>query len=420
MSLFFNTAAEKITGYARREVLGRFCAELFARETECEADVLRSVIFSGSVQRGRKGWISTKMGEQVPISTTYMALKNAAGKIIGGIATFNDMTLARQLDRVMLDRYAYKDMIGKDPKMRKIFDLVAVVSKTDATILIEGDTGTGKDLIAKVIHDSSARSKKPFVKVNCAALPHNLLESELFGFLKGAFTGAHQNRRGRFQEADGGTIFLDEIGDLSIGLQAKLLRVIEDKEFYRLGDSKTVRVDVRILSATNRDLEAMTKTGRFRQDLLYRLNVFRIKLPPLRERPEDLPLLIRHITRRLFAARGAPAPDISNNAMRMLLAHDYPGNVRELENILQHAMIISPGNVLNASHLPASFVAKAAASLTMENPPKPVRSREAERVYLIDMLKKNNWNRTQTAKALNIHRATLWRRMRALNIEPDA
>jgi transcriptional regulator with PAS, ATPase and Fis domain len=344
-----------------------------------------------------------------------MALKNAGGKTIGGIATFNDLTLAHQLDRVMLDRYAYKDMIGKDPKMKKIFDLVAVVSKTDATILIEGETGTGKDLIAKVIHDSSARKKMPFVKVNCAALPDNLLESELFGFMKGAFTGAHQNRRGRFQEADGGTIFLDEIGDLPIGLQAKLLRVIEDKEFYRLGDSRTVKVDVRILSATNRDLKAMTKTGRFREDLLYRLNVFRITLPPLRERPEDLPLLIRHITRRLSAAKGDSAPEISNNAMRMLLAHDYPGNVRELENILQHAMIISPGNRLRASHLPAAF----------HNPPffrhkgkgiPTEKSMEKEKSHLLAVLEKNNWNRTRTARELKIHRATLWRKMRFLGI----
>ncbi len=305
-------------------------------------------------------------------------------------------------------------MIGKSPAMQKIFEMVNVVAGTDATILIEGSTGTGKDLLAKVIHSASRRSDKPFVKVNCAAIPDNLLESEMFGYVKGAFTGAERDKTGRFQEADGGTIFLDEIGDLPLPLQAKLLRVLEDKEFYRLGSRHTIKVNVRIISASNRNLENLVAKRLFREDLYYRLNVFRIELPELKDRRVDLPILIGHILRRLCATRGIPIPDVSERVMEILLNYHYPGNVRELENILEHALIICQEETVQPRHLPEylhapHFARKPAPTGSLKNLDV---SDKQERDKIIFTLQQYNWHRSETARALKMDRTTLWRKIK--------
>ena len=324
-----------------------------------------------------------------------------------------------QLKQAMKDRYTFHDMIGKSPKMQHIFEMVNVVAGTDATILIEGATGTGKDLLAKVIHSASRRSDKPFVKVNCAAIPDNLIESEIFGYVKGAFTGAEKDKIGRFQEADGGTIFLDEISELPLALQAKLLRVLEDKEFYRLGSRHTIKVNVRIVSASNRNLEKLVENGLFREDLYYRLNVFRIELPELKNRTIDLPILIGHILRRLCAARGIRPPEVSEKVMEVLLNYNYRGNVRELENILEHALIICQEENLQLKHLPEYLqIRYATGKFTQMNRRKRKNiDDEAERDNIISMLQRHNWNRTQTAKVLGIDRTTLWRKIKKYGIE---
>ncbi len=280
--------------------------------------------------------------------------------------------------------------------MQRIFDMIPVVANSDATILIEGATGTGKDLLAKVIHSSGNRSKQPMVKTNCAAIPDSLLESELFGYLKGAFTGADRDKPGRFKMADGGTIFLDEIGDLPLSLQAKLLRVIEDKEFYPLGGRSTITVDVRIVSATNRDLKKLVAEGLFRKDLFYRLNVVNIDIPPLSSRRDDLPLLIPHIARKLYAAREKPPPSISEDAMEVLLNHDYPGNVRELENILEHALLICRGQTVTAEHLPVSLQDR------RPDDPRflpPTEHSRTERDRIVRVLRGNDGHRGRTGLA---------------------
>ncbi|MDY6974068.1 MAG: sigma 54-interacting transcriptional regulator, partial [Thermodesulfobacteriota bacterium] len=300
---FFNKEAERISGYNRKDLLGKHCTAIFEENAICDFYRLKESIEDGLKRSSHHGKMSTKNGELLPIRANYIALRNEKGTIVGGLATFRDLTLVHQLNQVISDRYSFQDMVGKAPAMQKLFETVSTVAETDVTLLIEGATGTGKDMLAKIIHSSSKRSLKPFVKVNCAALPDNLLESEMFGYVKGAFTGADRDKPGRFTEANGGTIFLDEIGDIPLSLQAKLLRVLEDKEFYPLGSRRLENVDVRIISATNRKLEKLVRKRLFRKDLYYRLNVFRIELPALKERRIDLPLLIHHILRRLCAAK---------------------------------------------------------------------------------------------------------------------
>jgi PAS domain S-box-containing protein len=411
---FFNTEAEKISGYNRREILGEPCTEIFEDEDAQEVCLLKDTIADGLSRSSRQGKMMTQHGVMIPIRANYMALRNEKGMVVGGLATFHDLTLVHQLKQAMRNHYTFYDMIGRSPTMKKIFEMVNVVAGTDATILIEGATGTGKDLLAKVIHSASRRSDKPFVQVNCAAIPDNLLESEIFGYVQGAFTGAERDKIGRFQEADGGTIFLDEIGDLPMPLQAKLLRVLEDREFYRLGSRHTIKVDVRIISASNRNLEKLVAKGLFREDLYYRLNVFRIKLPELRNRRVDLPILIGHILRRLGAARGIRPVEVSEKVMEILLNYDYPGNVRELENILEHALIICQEDTIQHTHLPeylqARPIAGKAISAVSAEPAFPPENQE--RAELVAALQQFSWHRQKTAGALGVDRTTLWRKMK--------
>jgi PAS domain S-box-containing protein len=415
---FFNTEAEKITGYNRRDILGEPCVTIFEGEEAQEVCLLKDTIVDGIDRSSRQGQMITHDGVTIPIRANYLALRNEKGAVVGGLATFHDLTLVQQLKQAMRDRYTFHDMIGRSPVIQKIFEMINVVAATDATILIEGATGTGKDLLAKVIHSASQRVDKPFVKVNCAAIPDNLLESEMFGYVKGAFTGAERDKTGRFQEADGGTIFLDEIGDLPLALQAKLLRVLEDKEFYRLGSRHTVNVNVRIISASNRNLENLVAKHLFREDLYYRLNLFQIELPELKDRKVDLPILIGHILRRLSAANGSRLPEVSEKVMEILLNYHYPGNVRELENILEHALIICQGDTIQLRHLPEYLQSRPAAKMHVAPAearlPDGLANREREKV--IAMLQQHNWHRSKTARALGMDRTTLWRKIKKYGI----
>jgi PAS domain S-box-containing protein len=419
---FFNTAAEIISGYKRRQVLGRPCSVIFGDNETKDPTLLKEAMTLGESRTNSDSIIITQDGETIPIRADYIPLHSDQGKIVGGLATIQDLTLAHQFNQVVSNRYSFHSMIGKEPSMQKIFKKVEVVAKSTATVLLEGATGTGKDFLASVIHSASNRAEKPLVKVNCAALPDNLLESELFGYVKGAFTGADRDKIGRFQEADEGTIFLDEIGDLPLPLQAKLLRVLEDKEFYPLGARHTVKVDVRIISATNWGLEKLVEKRQFREDLYYRLNVIQIELPSLKERRADIPLLIRHIIRKLCTARADRSCEISKSALKILLDYDYPGNVRELQNILEHALIVCQDNIIEPEHLPASLHSQ----IPMTNEEKVQNCQEGdmqrqannshEREQLLKLLQKNNWHRANTARALGIDRSTLWRKMKSLGI----
>ncbi len=413
---FFNATAERITGYARGELLGQSCRQFLGRAL-CDA-LKRSAVADAADRPSIDTEIASKSGRPIPVRAKHIPIKNEEGTVVGGMTTLSDLTLQRQLDRVVKDRYTCSDMVSKHPDIQRVFEAIPVVAASDVTVLIEGPTGTGKDLLAKIIHNASPRAHRKMIKVNCASLPNNLLESEMFGYVKGAFTGAERDKPGRFQLAHRGTLFLDEIGDLPLPLQAKLLRVIEDKEFYPLGSRQTTEVDVRILSATNQNLMGMVEAKTFREDLYYRLNVMRLYIPPLRERRCDIPLLIDHILQRLCLAREGPPRGISEEAMEVLLTYDYPGNVREMENILEHALIICQSEVIEKKHLPPHLfdrhgrkiqAAAAAASLDPD-------SRE-ERERILSMLTKQRWNRGQTAQALHMDRSTLWRKMKRYGID---
>jgi len=413
---FFNRAAETVTGYDRQQVLGQSCAIFFSGEDAPDLRLLKESIASGEARSSRRGCMVDRDGVTIPIRVNYIALRNEKDVTVGGLATFHDMTLAHQLNRAISNRYTFHDMIGKEPAMRKIFEMVSVVAPSEATVLIEGATGTGKDLLAKVIHSASPRGANPLVKVNCAAIPENLIESEVFGYVKGAFTGADRDKPGRFSEAQGGTIFLDEIGDLPLSLQAKLLRVLEDKEFYPLGSRHTRKVDVRIVSATNRQLRSLVDQGLFREDLFYRLNVMRIELPPLKARRGDLPLLIRHIVRNLCAARGLGPPVISEETMQILLNYDYPGNVRELENILEHALIICRQQMIRPEHLP-DYVRYDQESVVKKVPSSvPEKGLDREHRRILSALEKAGGHRQKAARLLGMERTTLWRKMKKYGI----
>jgi PAS domain S-box-containing protein len=414
---FFNNRAETITGFNRGDVLGKPCSLIFGKTASHDMLLFNETIADAQARSSTAGEIQTREGQAIPMRANYMALKNEDGRIVGGLATISDLSLKYQFNSEIKGRYTFYDMVGKDPAIQKIFEIVPVVASSDATILIEGPTGTGKDVLAKVIHNASTRSKKPLVKVNCAALPDNLLESEMFGYVKGAFTGAETDKPGRFQEADGGSIFLDEIGDLPLSLQAKLLRVLEDKEFYPLGSRKTTKVDVRIISATNQNLAQLVAEKRFREDLFYRLNVMRLDLPPLKNRRGDIPLLISHILKRLCATRDTMVEKFSNDAMEVLLNYDYPGSVRELENIIEHALIVCQEKIIERNHLPLSLQDGIASPLPEEEKRPFDREIEfSEKTLILDTLRKYNWNKGKTAAALDINRSTLWRKMKKYNI----
>jgi len=411
---FFNRGAEKISGFGRMNLLGKDCTTLFAGKGKKSCGVLKQVLTTKLPATSIRGDLISFQGETIPVSGDYIPLLNDHGVIIGALAAFQDMTLALQLDQAIKGKYRFHHMIGKDPLMQRIFDMVRVVAKTESTLLIEGATGTGKDLLAKIIHSESNRSEKPFIKVNCAAIPENLLESEIFGYVRGAFTGADRDKPGRFSDAHTGTIFLDEIGDLPLSLQAKLLRVVEDREFYPLGSRKTIRVDVRIISATNRKLESLVAKKLFRQDLFYRLNVLRIELPPLSERRGDLPLLIRHLMRKQALLMKKPIPDISEAAIKILLNCNYPGNIRELENIIEHAIILCQEDVISPSHLPSYILGNS--DFPGEKKEKINPEKVLERQQIVELLVRNSGSRKKTASSLGMDRTTLWRKMRKYGI----
>jgi PAS domain S-box-containing protein len=411
----FNRAAEAITGVPRAQAIGRPCCEVF-RASICEAEcALKSTMQSGRPVVNRPVYIVRPDGERVPISVSTALLRDHAGQILGGVETFRDLRLVEQLRAEIAGRHTFADIIGKSPEMQRLFAILPAVAESESTVLIEGESGTGKELIARAIHNLSPRRAKPLVTVNCGALPDTLLESELFGYKAGAFTDARKDKAGRFALAEGGTIFLDEIGDVSPALQTRLLRVLEQKTYEPLGGTQSVKANVRVVTASNKRLADLVADGTFRQDLYYRINVVRLAIPPLRQRREDIPLFVEHFVAHFNRLREKDITGVSPETLRILLDHDYPGNVRELENIIEHAFILCSGGLIQPQHLPESLRPPAA---PVAPAPRIATLRDLEAHFITQALQRHEWNRLATAKALGIHKTTLWRKMKELGISP--
>jgi PAS domain S-box-containing protein len=408
----FNSAAEDITGVPRREAMRRPCCEVF-RASICEGQcALKETMRTGRSVVNRHVYILRPDGERVPISVSTALLKDRGGRTLGGVETFRDLRLVEQLRAEIAEKYTFADILSRNKAMQHIFATLPPVAESESTVLIEGESGTGKELVARAIHGLSPRRDRPLVTVNCGALPDTLLESELFGYKAGAFTDARKDKAGRFALAEGGTIFLDEIADVSPALQVRLLRILEQKTYEPLGGTESVKANVRIVTASNKSLADLVKSGGFRRDLYYRVNVVRIALPPLRERREDIPLLVDHFIARFNRLREREIAGVAPDTLGILLAHDFPGNVRELENIIEYAFILCSGGLIQPRHLPEPFRPK-----SQEGVKPGVRTlRELEASFISEVLRRHNGNRLAAARELGVHKTTLWRKIRQLGI----
>ncbi len=410
----FNAAAERITGISRAEAIGSRCCDVF-RADICEKDcALRRTMTSGLPVVNATAHIINRQGERIPIRISTALLEDNAGTIIGGVETFQDLTQVEQLRKELQGRYTFEDIVGRAPAMMRLFEVLPLVAESGSTVLIEGSSGTGKELFARAIHNLSPRKDKPFVAVNCAALPDTLLESELFGYKAGAFTDAKRDKPGRFSLADGGTIFLDEIGDVSPAMQVRLLRVLQERTIEPLGAIKPVAVDVRVITATNRVLLDEVRAGRFREDLFYRIRVVRLELPELRKRREDIPLLVERLVTKFNVLHGKSIAGVSNDVLARLMEYDYPGNVRELENIIEQAFVLCRGGMIEMIHLPPEL--RPTTGRGSEGA-RPMRLDAIEQMVISEALRRNGGSRKRTAGELGIDVSTLFRKIRQLGIE---
>jgi len=415
--LTVNPAAEEILGRSRRELAGVLVCDLFGNRG-CPEDVLEATLRSGEAIIDFQTTVQLAGGQRGHVLLRTVPLLDRDGAPLGIALILGDVTEVTTLRQQMSPGHRLGNLVGRDPKMRELFDLVSNVAGSEATVMIRGESGTGKELVARAVHEASGRADGPFVQVNCSALSENLLESELFGHVKGAYTGAISDRKGRFQEAAGGTIFLDEIGDVSPVVQVKLLRVLQERVIEKVGDNRPIPVDVRVVSATNRDLETLLATGRMREDFFYRIKVVSLSIPPLRDRREDIPLLVTHLLEKIARREGHAGPSpVSGEALRLLMNHDWPGNVRELENALEHAMVLSRGEAILGNHLPPELLrAETRGDRGLGDVP---RHSDQERNLLQETLRGTGWNRSKAARRLGIDRTTLWRKIKEYGLEPE-
>jgi PAS domain S-box-containing protein len=412
---FFNRAAEQITGILRQEALDRRCCDVF-RASICEtACALKQTLATHRTVANKVVYIVNARGERIPISISTAALKDARGKTIGGVESFRDLRLVNELRREAEQQDSFSDIIGRSAAMRQLFHLLPPVAESDSTVLVEGPSGTGKELFARAIHQLSRRHAKKLIALNCGALPDTLLESELFGYKAGAFTDARKDKPGRFALAEGGTIFLDEIGDISPAMQSRLLRVLQERVYEPLGGVETLRCDVRVIAASNKPLRGLVKEGKFREDLFYRVHVVRLELPPLRERREDIPLLVDHFVARYNRLKGRDVAGVSDAALTRLMEHDFPGNIRELENIIEHAFVLCRSGLIELAHLPPHL--RGAEDEARSGLPSGLTLATMEKLLIRDALRRHKGNRAAAARELGIDVSTLFRKIKALKLK---
>jgi len=408
----FNRAAEEITGISKKEAMGRHCWEVF-RSNMCEEDcALKKTMEEGKPFISSSAYIINADKKKIPITASTSLLIDGNGDVIGGVESFRDHSLVEKLRKELSSNFQMEDIVSNAFAMKTIFNIMPQISDSDSSVLIEGETGTGKELMARAIHNMSHRKNKPFIAINCGALPDTLLESELFGYKKGAFTNAVKDKPGQFSLADGGTVFLDEIGDTSPAFQVSMLRVLQDHEYTPLGGISKEKTDIRIIAATNRNLAERVEKNKFRQDLYYRINVIRLTLPPLRQRMEDIPLLVERFIDKLNLRQGKLIQGINQNVLSSFMAHQFPGNIRELENIIEHAFVLCAEGIITLEHLPG-FLSQDSDHGCNQND-DPVKS--AQTKLIMDALTQNNYNRNAAARSLGIHKSTLFRQIKKLGI----
>ena len=406
----FNRAAEEITGFEAEEAVGQHCFDIFRTEfchTRCPLkDTLRHMEM---VEDARVS-ILTKEGCELPISVTTTLLRDEEGKVVGAVEFFRDLSDLEDLHRRLDERKALEDIVSVNREMHELIQLLPDVAKSECNVLIQGPSGSGKELLAQVIHNLSPRKYGPYIKINCGALPATLLESELFGYEKGAFTDAKRDKPGQFCLANGGTLLLDEISEMDPALQVKLLRVLNNGEYQPLGSTRTFHTDARILAATNADLQGRIEEGTFRSDLFFRINVVNLRIPPLKERPADIPLLADHFLKKFRRKTRKSIRRVAPEALAAMRRYSFPGNVRELENAVEHAFVMCHGDEIQLQHLPPSITREA------ERVSGVTREKKSEREVIEETLRRHDGNRTEAARELGIHRSTLWRKLKSYGL----
>jgi PAS domain S-box-containing protein len=412
----FNRAAEKITGIPRAGALGRHCFEVF-RTDVCENGCgLRRTIETQNPLSNMSVHIYRADKKRIPINVSTALLRDAEGRVVGGVETFQDISAIKELQKALRRQHSFEDIVSKNPQMLIIFSLLPQVAASSSTVLIEGASGTGKELIARAIHNHSPHREGAFVAVNCGALPDTLIEAELFGYKAGAFTDARKDKPGRFALAQNGTVFLDEIGDIAPAVQVRLLRVLQQKVYEPLGSGKSVPTNARVIAATHRNLSQLVREEKFRDDLYFRINVFKITLPPLSERREDIPLLVDHFIERFNHQKGRSVTGISLEAISAIMLHDWPGNVRELENAIEHAFVLCREDLIRIEDLPEHLIPRG----NHVNMPAGVTLRDVEKAAILQSLQRNQGKKVAAARELGIDKNTLRRKMIRLGIRPTA
>ncbi len=408
----FNRAAERITGFSRDEAVGNYCFDIFRSDICHSRCALLDTMEKGGSHRHVRATIITKSGKQVPISVTTNVLRDNDGNLIGAVEFFQDLSQVENLRARISQLECVDELASANQEMQHIINLLPDIGSSECNVLILGPSGAGKELISRALHNLSPRKEGPYIRINCAALPETLLESELFGYVKGAFTDAKRDKEGLFLAANGGTLLLDEIAEMPMSLQVKLLRVLQDGEFQPLGSTKTLRTSARILATTNRDIEKMVEDETFREDLYYRINIISVRVPALKDRPEDLPRLVDFFVQKFRDKRGKAIQGLSADALKILRKYDFPGNVRELENAIEHAFVLCHNSVIEPQHLPPRIVS--GAEKAPAKSPETVLDEEA---LIRQTLERKAGNRQKAARELGMHRTTLWRKMKKYGLE---
>jgi PAS domain S-box-containing protein len=413
----FNPAAEKITGIPASKAVGKRCQDVFHSDI-CERCPLKKTLKTGVEAIDQPVNIINHLGDKVPISISTAVLKDDDGEILGAVETFRDLSALEHLRKELNKNYSFEDIISRSPEIHKLFAILPDIAESESTVLIQGPSGSGKEMFARAIHNLSPRKDENHVIINCGTLPIQLFESELFGYVKGAFTDARKDKEGKISVAEKGTVFFDEIGELPMSTQVKLLRLLQQREYEPVGSTTPRKADIRIIAATNRDLKELVAQGKFSDDLYFRIAVVKIELPPLKERREDIPYLVDHFIKKYNARRGKKIISISPEVMDILLRHDFPGNIRELENIIEYGFVVCKESIIQKEHLPTELFGSSNEAMADYHPKNDIVGKAIDEHSLIkSVLLKHSGKIVEAAEELGIHRTTLWRKMKRHNID---